>query len=393
MHPLDRIHSGRVSPPAYAPPPGTLQPETRRTWAPPPHTDLADGEALHRLLYHDGDLERPRRWCSFGAQVLNRWLTEFASARVAQILAGTAAPRLRILDYGTGTGFQAIELLKEWAATGLLRRLAELGVDFRLYLTDIPSVWVARGFELFRGHDNVSFFPIRDEATGRFLPLSEVLGGEQVDVVLASMVFHLIPVAALPATLAGIADALAPGGALLFNTPDLGPRRPRALLAHDANRALRGAVLTMLASEARTRELLAGLPGDEIADDLARARAGWTPELAARARLAADRQILPAPNDLGALLRPMARWFHGEIVVDSAEMLGEDVVDAILVPANQRYLGDIEDPAARARVSRFLMTHHVLPPITRGPAGTGAGFNLQWTLGRLSRGGGEIVHT
>jgi SAM-dependent methyltransferase len=365
---------------------------TRRTWSPPPSTDLADGEALHRFLYHDGDLRAPRSWCSFGAAVLTGWLTDFVRARIAQIRAGRSAPRLRILDYGTGTGFQAIELLKAWEEQGLLEQLAELGVDFGLYLTDLPSAWFAKGFELFRGHPQVSCFALRDEATGRFPPLSEVLSGERVDAVLASMVFHLIPVAALPSTLESIAGALAPDGAMLFSTPDLGPRRPGALLGHDPNRALRGAVLEMLASERRAREILSGIPGasTELELDLQRARARLTPEASARARRAADRQILPRPTDVSVLQDPLTRWFRGEIIVDASEMRIEDSVDGILIPANQRYLGEIEDPAARARISRWLMTSYVLPPIAHGPAGTGGGYRLQWTLGRLIKGGGEI---
>jgi SAM-dependent methyltransferase len=379
-------------PPPYAPPPGTLSAETRRTWHPPQYADLADGEALHRFLYQDGDLRTPRRWCSFGARVLVDWLTELAWARIAQVRAGTAAPRLRILDFGTGTGFQAIELLKAWHERGLLAELAELGVDFKLYLTDIPSVWFAKGFELLRGHDNISFFPIRDEVTGRFLPLSEVLDGERVDVVLASMVFHLIPVAALPSTIDSIAGALEPHGALLLSTPDLGPRRHGALLGHDPNRALRRAVLEMIGSERRAREILACLPGGaaELEADLAEARARLTPERATAARRAADRQILPEPTDVSLLKDQLARAFHGELVIAAAEMLIEDAVHAILIPANQRYLGEIEDPEARARISRRLMTDHVMPRITAGHAGTGTGYRLQWTLGRLTKSGGEI---
>jgi SAM-dependent methyltransferase len=381
-----------LSPPRYAPRPGTPSAKTHGTWSPPAYPDLADGEALHRFLYRGGDLRSPRPWCAFGADVLVQWLTDFARVRIAQIRVGAAAPRLRILDYGTGTGFQAIELLKAWDRLGLLAELAELGVDFQLYLTDLPSVWFAKGCELFRGHDHVSCFALRDEATQKFLALSDVLDGEQVDAVLASMVFHLIPVAALPSTFESIAGALAPHGIMLFSTPDLGPRRPGALLGHDPNRALRRAVLELLGSERRARELL-GAPLDanaELAADLRDARARLTPEAAARAGRAADRQILPEPTDVGVLQELLVRSFHGELVVDASEMRIEDSVDGILIPANQRYLGEIEDPAARARVSRRLMTEHVLPPIARGPAGTGTGFRLQWTLGKLISGGGEI---
>jgi hypothetical protein len=128
------------------------------------------------------------------------WLTDFVRGRIAQIRAGHAEPKLRILDDGTGTSFQAIALLKAWESMGILKELAELGVDWKLYLTDLPSVWFAKGVELFRGHPQVSCFAIRDEATQTFLKLRDVLGGERVDAVLASMVFHLIPVTALPGT-------------------------------------------------------------------------------------------------------------------------------------------------------------------------------------------------
>lgn len=383
----DLTPPGLRSPSAYALHGEPASAPARRTWCPPPDADLgnADGDALHRFLYQGGDLRAPRRWCSFGADALNVWLTDFVRARIASIRAGDAPPRLRILDYGTGTGFQAIELLKAWDRAGLLRELAALSVDFQLYLTDLPSPWFARGHALFRGHDNVSCFALRDETTQRFLPLAEVLAGERVDAVLASMVFHLIPVSALPATFERIADVLVDDGVLLFSTPDLGPRRPGALLGHDPNRALRAAVQSLLGGGRRAHALPA-----EVERDLAAARSQLTPEAAERARRAADRQILPQPTDVAVLRELLARSFHGEIAVDRSEMQVADSVDGILIPANQRYLGEIADLAARARVSRWLMEHHVLPPVVRGPAGTGEGFHLQWTLGKLHRGRGEI---
>ena len=77
-------------------------------------------------------------------------------------------------------------------------------------------------------------------ADGRFRPLIDVTEGRRMDVVISSMVFHLIPPQRAGARRRRASPAItAPGGRLLWNAPDLGPPGPWAVPFHDPNRALR----------------------------------------------------------------------------------------------------------------------------------------------------------
>lgn len=154
------------------------------TWQPARDVDLSDGRGLHELLYHDGDLRRPRAWCAAPTQVLVE----------------------RALD-----ALAAIELLKACRGRGLEERLEGSGVSLELHLVDIPTSWFAQDFELLGECAWTRFHALTDD-DGRFRVLSDVIGGGSIDVVLASMVFHLI---ALPRAADALGDVTAPGGRLL----------------------------------------------------------------------------------------------------------------------------------------------------------------------------------
>jgi hypothetical protein len=53
----------------------------------------------------------------------------------------------------------------------------------------------------------------------------------------------------------------------------------------------------------------------------------------------------------------------------------------MLVPANQRYLPEIDDLDLRRRLTALIM-NEVLPKICGSLAGTTYGFALHWTFGR-----------
>jgi SAM-dependent methyltransferase len=348
--------------------------------------DLRDGEALHRLLYHGGDLRRPRSWSAYSTGVLLHRAVACLARRVDDIRKGKRPPVLAVMDYGTGTGMFALELLKACEETGLLRPIEDLNVQLRIHLLDIPSGWFAKGYALLRECPYVRFVSLRD-AAGHFVPLRRIVGRNTIDLAIASMVFHLIPPRALGGVFEGLAEVLKEDGTLLWNAPDLGPPLPASDLFHEPNRRLRRLALEAIDDGTRLRALLERFPSRErrlyadLPAELERVRAALTPQKRAEAERLANRQVMPTPTTAAFVEAERRRLFSGQLFFQTFEICTEESLDAILVPANQRCLDEIEDREVRRRLTMFLMTHDVMPAMNDGPAGTSRGFNVHWTFG------------
>jgi SAM-dependent methyltransferase len=305
------------------------------------------------MLFAGGDIRYPAMWHSAATGSVVAGALDAIEDRVERAGEGEA---IRVLDYGAGTGTATIELLKALRERGFERRLAGSGIRLEINLVDLPSGWYAQAFELLSDCSWTRFHSLRAEHGG-FRPLLDVTGGQAMDVAMANMVFHLIPPRALPSAMDQLAGVLAPGGRLLWSSPDLGPPGPHAVLLHDPNRALRERALERLESEGLDEETLRA------------------------ARRRAERRILPSPmaSDVDSAL---ARHFDGETALRAYEMRAEEIVRGLLVPSNQaEYLPEIEDPERRAQIVSELMLGEVIPEMQSGPAGTSLGLNLHWTLG------------
>jgi len=342
------------------------------SWQPRQGVDRRDGRALHELLYERGDLRHPRLWSSAATSLLVTQAMAVLESRLEDLPAGAV---LRVLDYGTGTALAAIELLKAIRETGLEQRLARAGVTLELHLADIPSSWFAYGYDVVRDCSWTRCHSLVGD-DGRFRPLLEVTGGVRMDVVMSSMVFHLIPPKAVRRVAEGLAGVTAPGGRLLWNAPDLGVAGPYAVLFHDPNRALR----------AHWKALLGGalmpatpLQRDAIAAATARVAEGRGPLIDDDR---AGRRILPRPHTGPGIGEALSGHFAGEVTTQTYEIADQETVDTLLVPSNQEeYLPEIEDPRLRAGLVEELMRSVVLPAMHAGPAGTALGYNVHWTFG------------
>ncbi len=285
------------------------------TWRPEPGVDLADGRALHEMLFAGGDIRYPAMWHSAATGFVVAGALDAIEGRLSDAAEGGV---VRVLDYGAGTGTATIELLKALRERGVERRLGDRGIGLEIHLVDLPSGWYAQAYELLSDCAWTRFHSLR-AADGGFRPLIEVTGGQAMDIAMANMVFHLIPPRALPSAMAQLAGVLVPGGRLIWSSPDLGPPGPYDVLLHDPNRALRARALERLQSEGLDEEALR----------------------AARER--AERRILPSPlaSDVDAALAPD---FDGETEACAYEMRAEEIVEGLLVPSNQaEYLPEIED--------------------------------------------------
>ena len=357
-----------------------------RGWRPDPGLESEDGEALHRLLFAAGDLAHPRLWCAPATGYVVAGALEQIEERIA---GGDAGETVRVLDYGAGTGLAAIELLKACRERGIDRLLAEREMELELHLADLPSSWFARGYELLRDCSWTRFHSLRAD-DGSFRPLRELTDGERMDAVMANMVFHLIPPAALRELAAELASVIEPSGRLVWSSPDLGPAGPYAVLFHDPNRLLRAKWLRLLAGDG-----MAPAPGNggssgghsrELLETAAEIRSSLDPAAALEAERRANRRILPRAHDAADVAAALRSNLEGEVLMRSYEMLDEEVLEAIFVPSNQgEFISEIADRERRERTILELMEREVLPEMRAGPAGTALGLNIQWTLGTFTR--------
>ena len=342
------------------------------SWRPPSGADRRDGRALHELLYERGDLRHPRLWSSAATSLLVGQAMAVLEQRLEDLRAGSV---LRVLDYGTGTALAAIELLKATRETGLEQRLRQAGVTLELHLADIPSSWFAYGYDVVRDSSWTRCHSLVG-ADRRFRPLLDVTGGVRMDVVMSSMVFHLIPPKAVRRVAEGLAAVTAPGGRLLWNAPDLGVAGPYAVLFHDPNRALRAHWKALLLGDATPQTQL---QRDAIAAAVARAAGGSVPLIDDER---AGRRILPRPHTGPEIGDALSGHFAGEVTTQTYEIADQETIDTLLVPSNQEeYLPEIGDAQLRSGIVEELMRTIVLPAMHAGPAGTALGYNVHWTFG------------
>jgi len=346
------------------------------TWTPEPGADLRDGEGLHRLLYEDGDLRYPRGWSAAPTSLMITQAMEELESLLADRQHGGV---LRVLDYGTGTGLAATELLKACRERGFEARLAAGGVTLEVHLVDIPGSWFAKGHEILSASSWTRFHSMIG-ADGRFRPLGEVTGGLKMDVILSSMVFHLIKPRAFTRVVEGLGELSRPGGRLLWSTPDVGPAGPFAVLFHDPNRALRAHWKALVAGDAEPRT---ALQQDAVA--VARRARDGAPLIADDR---ADKRILKDANTGDGLGEMLSARFRGTITTQALEIADRETLDTLLVPSNQgEYLPEIEVAEIREAVIEELLNGDVLPVLHASPAGTALGYNVHWTFGDFRRAG------
>lgn len=185
--------------------------------------EIADGEAYHRALYINGDIERPANWHRESADRL-------VKLAIPHIKDGSL-----VVDYGSGTGGSAIELLKE---------VENRGMEINLVLIDPLVSWFSKARDLLKGRQNVHFeLSIKKDDSSKlsFRRLENMLGGRKADVIISSSTMHLIPERAIRDLASQFAGSLKENGVFIWDSGDLESefRPAHSALLHDPYRAVR----------------------------------------------------------------------------------------------------------------------------------------------------------
>ena len=194
-------------------------------WEPIELTDseIADGEAYHRALYHEGDPNQPVDW----------------HKKSVNKLISIAKPHIKqdslVVDYGSGTGGSAIELM---------RSLDQEGVEIELIMIDPLVSWFSKAREILGKREDVHFeLSTEYDSFGRntFRRLEDILGGRKADVIISSSTLHLIPERALGDLAFQFANNLSKDGVFVWDSGDLESefRPENSALLHDPYRTVR----------------------------------------------------------------------------------------------------------------------------------------------------------
>ena len=232
--------------------------ENTNVWYPEATQDLADGEALHCAFYKDGQIDKPLAWrYNPTSKVVDLVVEEIK--RLLEKKTGS----IKILDYGSGTGFLIIEMLKRLEEMELLSQINHLEIDFEVFLLDIPCSWFAKGYHLLKKYNFAKFYSILDSQTKQFLPLVDVIDEQKVNIIVSSGVLHLIKTRALSKLFDSFSNVLEDGGKLFWDSPDVGIASKNSILFHNPYREMRTIALDIIEKNKPIKDILSLLSEDE----------------------------------------------------------------------------------------------------------------------------------
>ena len=306
--------------------------------------EVEDGEAYHRALYRDGDANRPVSWHKNSVD------------RLIEIASNHISDGALVVDYGSGTGGSAIELLKH---------LDSIGIGVELVLIDPLVSWFSKARDLLGSRDDVQFeLSIERDSNGRtsFRRLEEILGGRRADVIISSSTLHLIPAKTMGDLALQFSGSLKEDGVFVWDSGDLESdlRPDSAALLHDPYRAVR----EMLRDDEKRSSML-----DEMSEDEK-----------GRHERRLDR-IFPVPLSIEVVKEALAgAGFSTEISDKVVSFSKEDAESFALVPrlseiAAPLQVGDERDDAIRRALDKALKS------IAKDGKGNDEGYRSHWVYG------------
>jgi len=306
--------------------------------------DVVDGEAYHRALYHNGNTNEPVNWHKNSVGKL-------IETAMPHIVDGSL-----VVDYGSGTGGSAIELLKS---------LDERGMKIELVLIDPLVSWFSKARELLGGRDDVHFeLSIENDSSGRtsFRRLEDILGGRKADVIISSSTLHLIPAKTIGNLVGQFAGSLTEGGTFIWDSGDLESdfRPDNSALLHDPYRAVR----ELLRDDERRSARLSEMTEDEIDGHERRL----------------DR-IFPPPFSIEVVLEALeGAGFSSDISEEVVDFSNEDAERFVLVPRLAEIAAPLQQGEERDNaIKRALNT--ALKSIADEGKGSDEAYRSHWVYG------------
>ena len=307
-------------------------------------TEVADGEAYHRALYHNGDTNRPVNW------------HKNSVAKLIEV----ASPHIKdgslVVDYGCGTGGSAIELLKS---------LDERDVKIELVLIDPLVSWFSKARELLSERDDVHFeLSIERDGNGRtsFRRLEDILGGRKADAIISSSTLHLIPAKTIGDLAFQFAASLTEGGVFVWDSGDLECdfRPDNSALLHDPYRAVR----EILRDDERRSSRLSDMGDDEIDKHERRL----------------DR-IFPLPFSIEVVLEALKdAGFSSDISEEVVDFSNEDAEKFVLVPRLAEIAAPLLQGEERNNAIRSAL-NTALKSIADDGKGSESSYRSHWVFG------------
>ncbi|MBL0941240.1 MAG: hypothetical protein IBJ00_00690 [Alphaproteobacteria bacterium] len=356
----------------------------------------SDGEKMHHLFYEKGDLLNPKRWWLEGIEETIQLLISEIKRKIRCIADSSLVidREINIIDYGAKTGFTSIEIIKKLEEEGILEDCHKLGIKFYLHLIDMPSNWFFKSHQLLGRFPFIIFHSLKDNPTGKILNISDIFEQEKIDIIVANLSFHVIPVHILPRIIQNFFLVLKNNGIFLWSSPDTPPVSPNTLLVHESSRRLRKCLLELVDNqEQEIRNVAKYLPKSKmnILEVIYQAISCINKEPSSEERIKAaniaSKQILEAPTNLSQICDFLDHYFKGKLIFRTSVVTKKNLLDILLIPSNQRYFYEIKEEKIRVDFIKLLMKYYIFPQLSRACSPY---FNLHWTIGNFVKEAGSL---
>ena len=162
-------------------------------------SDKNDALTYHNSLYNNSI---PRKWHSNNLEIL------------INNIELKLCENITIVDYGTGTGGSAIEIVKLLEKHNIQK--------YKLYLVDVLESWFFHAYNLFKNNNNIEFILLTKKINGKleFLNINDFIK-EKIDIFICANTIHLLKKKNIIKLTNDIYNLLDNNGLFLINSGDI----------------------------------------------------------------------------------------------------------------------------------------------------------------------------